>query len=182
MKCSDINFSICLLSVFYAESFFLEDHSVPNSGPAPHPCGRRCSRYRVIRLPSSGCSAQCPKDGYHSMAARPLLAAFRFATLSSSVPGQPPLALRVVSCWAAIRQLGKESRPGRSLHSHPDLPGVRRLAPHTARDLGRTLRQVRSKNHRPTPPGVPPTAGNEQQRMKPTAPPGHLPPLAWVMR
>ncbi|XFO64839.1 hypothetical protein SPSIL_009480 [Sporomusa silvacetica DSM 10669] len=41
------------------------------------------------------------------MVDRPLLAAFRFTALSSSAPGQPPLALRVVSCRAAIRQLSR---------------------------------------------------------------------------
>ncbi|WP_312203675.1 hypothetical protein [Anaerospora hongkongensis] len=43
------------------------------------------------------------QDGYRSMSGRPLLAAFRFAALSSSAPVRPPLTLRAVACRAANR-------------------------------------------------------------------------------
>lgn len=69
-------------------------------------------------------------------------------------------------------------RPGTPCHSHPDC-GVRRLAPHTARGLGRPLRPDRPEHHRPTQPGVLPTAGNGKTK-QPTATPGHLVPLAWL--
>jgi hypothetical protein len=45
------------------------------------------------------------------MSGRPLLAAFRFAALSSSAPGRPPLALRAVACRAAIPQPGRGAGP-----------------------------------------------------------------------
>lgn len=133
------------------------------SGPAPHPCGRRCSRWRVFRLPSSGCSAQWQKDGYHSMSGCPLLAALRYAAFSSSAPNRPPLALRVVACREAIRA-GIGLQTGALLITRTRTAGYVGWPRTLARGLGRPLQPARPEHHRPTQPGVLPTAGNDAVR------------------
>lgn len=119
--------------------------------PAPHSC-RLLRSVPIQRIPLYGrTSAPCgvPRCSTLLIRARPATA-----------------ALRAVSCREAIRQFGRGAGPKAPYHSPTGLPGVTglcRLAPHTARGLGKTLRQVRPKNHRPTPPGVLPIAGNENK-------------------
>ena len=103
------------------------------------------------------------------MAARPLLAAFRWRCTLLIRSRSATAALRVVSCQEANHQSGREMQTGALpvARTRTAGNGERRLAPHAARGPGRTLRPDRPQNHRPTQPGVPPAAGNGKQSTQP---------------
>ena len=70
--------------------------------------------------------------------------------------------------WLFIRLAKEQDRELPALAPRPaGGTELRRLAPHAARGLGRTLRPDRPQNHRPTQPGALPTAGNENKERSP---------------
>ncbi|WP_425058218.1 hypothetical protein [Sporomusa carbonis] len=85
------------------------------------------------------------------------------AALSPSAPVRPPLALRAVSCRAAIRQLGRGTGPKAPYHSPTGLPGVtgnlgwpRTLRGAPAGHSGKSVRNTTSRPSRAScrPPGT----------------------------
>ena len=111
------------------------------------------------------------------MSGCPLLAALRYAAFSSSAPNRPPLALRVVACREAIRAGHGGCRPG---HSLPLAPGLRVTSAGPAHCAG--PRQATPAGPAGTPstdPAGRPADRRERKTKHPTAPPGHLVPLAW---
>ena len=118
------------------------------------------------------------------MADRPLLAAFRWRCTLLIRSRSATAALRVVSCRAAVHSLGRGCRPG---HSLTLAPGLRGTSAGPARCAG--PRQDTPAGPPATPPADPAgrPAGRRERKTKhanqengrSTAPPGHLPPLAW---
>ena len=121
------------------------------------------------------------------MAARPLLAAFRSAALSLSAPVQPPLSLRVVSCWVAVHPLGQGAGQGAPCTRTQTCRGNGATSAGPARCAGPRQDTPAGPPAKPPadPAGRPADRRERKQRTKPgerrqpTAPPGHLPPLAW---
>jgi len=103
---------------------------------APHPCGRRCSRWRCTLL----------------ICSRSATAVLRVVSCweDNRQSGQEMQT-------GALPDARTRTAGG---------TGERRPAPHAARGPGRTLRPDRPKHHRPTKPGVLPVAGYENKTRK----------------
>lgn len=118
------------------------------------------------------------------MAARPLLAAFRWRCTFLIRSRSANAALRVVSCRAAAHSLGRGGRPEHSLTLAPGLPGEPGNVgwPRTLRGApeGHSGGSGRNTTGRPSRASFLSPGNEKQSTGRPTAPPGHLVPLAWL--
>ncbi|MDF2857067.1 MAG: hypothetical protein K0Q87_2918 [Neobacillus sp.] len=108
---------------------------IPAGGAAAADASSACRQLCIIRLTKKKTAFSSLIDrvaplcafcnGYHSMAGRPLLAAFRCRCTLLIRSRSATAALRVVSCRTAVHSLGRGGRPEYSLTLAPGLPGER---------------------------------------------------------